>query len=91
MRLLQFGVFQLTNHSRRCARHQGSRRHVLGDHRAGSDECFFADGHALANKAVALDLAAPAYDGVLLNLDKRPDQRIIADPAAVKDWQNPVA
>lgn len=49
-----------------------------------ADEDLVFDLHAFTDEGVTLNLAICPHDGTPLDLDKRPDARVVADPAAVE-------
>ena len=61
-----------------------SRVRIVDEHDPMTHEDFVLDRDAFADEGMAGDFAAGADDRVLLNLHKRADATLVADPAAVE-------
>jgi hypothetical protein len=61
-----------------------ARKPVVREHHAMADERLILDRDARADERVALDLHAPADFYVRLDLHKGPDERLVADLAAIE-------
>ncbi len=57
---------------------------IVDEHHAMADKTILADRDQLADKGMRLHPGAGADRGALLDLGKRPDKAIVADPAAVE-------
>jgi hypothetical protein len=59
------------------------RKEVIDEHSA-RNETIVSDCHEFADKRVRLDLTSLPYNHAALNLDKRPNEAIVPNRAAVK-------
>ena len=57
---------------------------VVDEHDAVSNEAIVTDGHQFTDEGVRLDFAAVADRGVSLDFDKRPDEAVVPNRAAVE-------
>src|SRR5882757_5187686 len=65
------------------ASRSAGRKRIVDEHHAMADKTVLADRYEFADESMRLHPGAGADDCALLDLRERPDQAIIADPAAV--------
>lgn len=59
-------------------------KQVVGKHHAVTDKAALADGDVLADKGMGLNFTVRADAGIPLDLNERPDEDVIAEPAIIE-------